>query len=557
MSAAVEVSARSEHETETRRSALRRWLPVGIVAVVVLLPLRGLLRAPGPPMEEGFMLVFPEEVLRGAIPNRDFLHLYGPGSLWVLAGLFKVFSTTLWTERVAGYLQQLALVAAVYAMVRPFGRRLAVGGAVIAAIIIIPPIGLTALAWVGGVALGLWAMVAATRGRYLLAGILGGFALLYRPDLVVAVGLGYAVLWPVLARADRKRLLGGLGIGVSPYLIHIVMAGPGDAFYGMVIQPVFQLRSGRHLPLPPSWSHFDGFLQKAGVLNEPPWPFPSPPSPGQLTLWLLLLVAAMLTMVLVGWRVARRSPPTVAARALLVMGVFSLGLLPQALQRPDSTHLAWVSAVPFGLLPAATAELVRQVRPAWSTKRRLTFAALAPVVLLLLLVPHHTFRTYADAVAQTFGKHRESYVMQNEGRSFYYGRKDAADAVNAMLPVVDGIARPGDKLFVGTGDLRKTPYSEAFLYYLLPQTRPGTRYIEMDPGVANRSDSGLADDLESSDLVILSSIRDDWVEPNAALDFGSDEPNQVLQRDFCMVGSWGQGLFDHGLYELYERCDRR
>ncbi|HEX2383779.1 MAG TPA: hypothetical protein VHI95_14145 [Acidimicrobiales bacterium] len=557
MSAAVEVSARSEHETETRRSALRRWLPVGIVAVVVLLPLRGLLRAPGPPMEEGFMLVFPEEVLRGAIPNRDFLHLYGPGSLWVLAGLFKVFSTTLWTERVAGYLQQLALVAAVYAMVRPFGRRLAVGGAVIAAIIIIPPIGLTALAWVGGVALGLWAMVAATRGRYLLAGILGGFALLYRPDLVVAVGLGYAVLWPVLARADRKRLLGGLGIGVSPYLIHIVMAGPGDAFYGMVIQPVFQLRSGRHLPLPPSWSHFDGFLQKAGVLNEPPWPFPSPPSPGQLTLWLLLLVAAMLTMVLVGWRVARRSPPTVAARALLVMGVFSLGLLPQALQRPDSTHLAWVSAVPFGLLPAAIAELVRQVRPAWSTKRRLTFAALAPVVLLLLLVPHHTFRTYADAVAQTFGKHRESYVMQNEGRSFYYGRKDAADAVNAMLPVVDGIARPGDKLFVGTGDLRKTPYSEAFLYYLLPQTRPGTRYIEMDPGVANRSDSGLADDLESSDLVILSSIRDDWVEPNAALDFGSDEPNQVLQRDFCMVGSWGQGLFDRGLYELYERCDRR
>ena len=134
----------------------------------------------------------------------------------------------------------------------------------------------------------------------------------------------------------------------------------------------------------------------------------------------------------------------------------------------------------------------------------------------MVLVPHHTFRTYADAVAQTFDKHRESYVMQNEGRSFYYGRKDAADAVNEMLPVVDRIARPGDKLFVGTGDLRKTPYSEAFLYYLLPQTRPGTRYIEMDPGVANRSDSGLADDLASSDLVILSSIRDDWVEPNAA-----------------------------------------
>src|SRR5215510_1757807 len=206
-----------------------RWVPFLIVAVVVALPLRGLFRAPGPPMEEGFMLIFPEEVLRGAIPNRDFLHLYGPGSLWVLAALFKVFSTTLWTERVAGYLQQLALVAAVYAMIRPFGRRVAVGGAAIAAVIIIPPIGLTALAWVGGVALGLWAMVAALRGRFLLAGILGGFALLYRPDLMVAVGLGFAVLWRVLDRTERKRLLGGLGLGLSPYLIHVAMAGPGHA----------------------------------------------------------------------------------------------------------------------------------------------------------------------------------------------------------------------------------------------------------------------------------------------------------------------------------------
>jgi hypothetical protein len=216
-----------------------------------------------------------------------------------------------------------------------------------------------------------------------------------------------------------------------------------------------------------------------------------------------------------------------------------------------------VSAVPFGLLPVAIAELLRRRRPAWSPTRRVTAAALMPAVVLFLLVPHHTFRTYADAVAQTFGKHRESYVIENEGRSFYYGRKDAADAVNAMLPVVNSIARPGDKLFVGTGDLRKTPYSEAFLYYLLPQTRPATRYIEMDPGVANRDDSGLADDLRSADIVILSSIRDDWVEPNASRNFGSDVPNQVLRQDFCMVGSWGKGLFGRGLYELYQRCDGR
>src|SRR5436190_14170650 len=125
-------------------------IAIGVVAIVCLLPLRGLLRAPGPPMEEGFMLVFPERVLHGAIPNRDFLHLYGPGSLWALATAFKVFGTSLLTERVFGLLQQLAIVFGIYALARRWNRTLAVACGVISAFIIIP-FGLTALAWVGAV----------------------------------------------------------------------------------------------------------------------------------------------------------------------------------------------------------------------------------------------------------------------------------------------------------------------------------------------------------------------------------------------------------------------
>ncbi len=83
------------HSAEGRRNAIA----LTVVALVFAMPLRGLLRSPGPPMEEGFMLVFPEQVLKGAIPNRDFLHLYGPGSLWALAGVFKVFGVSLWSER--------------------------------------------------------------------------------------------------------------------------------------------------------------------------------------------------------------------------------------------------------------------------------------------------------------------------------------------------------------------------------------------------------------------------------------------------------------------------
>jgi hypothetical protein len=251
----------------------------------------------------------------------------------------------------------------------------------------------------------------------------------------------------------------------------------------------------------------------------------------------------------------RREPSSPRGRALLVAGLASAGLLPQALQRADSTHLAWVSFLPIGFLVIGLAELSCMWRPAWSPLRRGVLAAVTPFVLLLVLVPHFTLRPYSDTVAQSFGYRHKSYTMRNGGRVFYYGRKDAVVAVNAMVADIDRMAKPGQRLVVGTGDLRKTPYSEAFLYYLLPQLTPATYYVEMDPGVANAPGSKLAGDIKSAAVVILSSIRDDWAEPNDSRKLGSDVPNQVLHRDFCLQHSYGRGLFGHGLYELYFRCD--
>ncbi len=539
------------------------WVvPLGVVALACLLPLIELWRAPGPPMEEGFMLVFPELVLDGQVPNRDFLHLYGPGSLWVLAGVFQVFGTTLASERVVGFLQQLAVVFGVFALLRPWGRWVAAAGGAMTAVILVPTIGLTALAWTGGLALGLWALdhqlgaadaaAGSSRRRraLMIAGLLAGAALLYRPDLVVAIALSSAVLWWAFERRDRLRFAGGLAIGLSPYVLHIAMAGVGNVVEGLVLQPVFELRAGRSLPFPPSWDHFDGFLQRAGALIEPSWPLPAPATPAQLSLWLGLLFAANATLVIMGVRAAHRGD-----RRLLALALFSAGLLPQAIQRADSTHLAWVSCVPLGLLPAAVVEAQRAWRPRWSPQRTAIMAGAVPVVATLALAPTFVWGIYADYVGRSFGfSEIEAGTMRRGDRVFHYGRLDAVAAVNDMLPDVERIAEPGDSLFVGTGDLRKTPYSEAFLYYLLPELKPATQYIEMDPGIANAEDSGMADELRRADIVILSSIRDDWDEPNESRKFGPNEPNEVIEHDFCLVESYGRGLYGRGLYELYRRC---
>jgi hypothetical protein len=535
-----------------------RALPAIPVAIVLVLPLHGLWLAAGPPMEEGFMLVFPERVLAGDVPNRDFLHLYGPGSLWVLAATFALAGVSLGVQRVVGFAQHVGLAFGVFTLLRPWGPVLASVGGATAALIIITPSGLSALAWVGGVALGLWsvnglveALEAApgrARSRWIwVGGLLAGAALLFRLDLAVAVGAALLVTLWWLPAADRRRLVLAAAAGASPYLVHLAMAGPADVVRGMVLEPVLELRAGRRLPLPPSWDDFDGFLQRAGLLDEPPWPLPSLRGPVQLNLWLLATLVASVVILVAGWRAARAWRPR-----LLVIAVFTAGLLPQALQRADSTHLAWVSCVTFAVLPVALVELV----PARALARpaRVLGAALVPVVLLVGVLPDFTVRAYADAVAQTFGHRRKAGVMEWEGRTFRYARADAVDAVNALLPLVASVTEPGDRLFVGPGDLRKTPYSEAFLYHLLPDLEPATRFIEMDPGIANAPGSGMVDELRSADVVILSSIRDDWNEPNDSLRFGPDEPNEVLQREFCLIGSFGDGLFGRGLYEVWVTC---
>jgi len=548
--------------TRSRRYTVNRGdvIAIAVLLLAFLLPLRGLLRAPGPPMEEGFMLVFPELVLHGEIPNLDFLHLYGPGSLWVLAAVFKVLGTSLTSERLVGLVQQLAVVFGVFALARRWGRVVGLACGLLAVLFVVP-LGLNALAWLGAVGLGVLALVAGGASRdardarraqtmALVAGLLMGAALLYRIDLVLAAVLSTLALGWGSPRAARRRFALGLGVGLAPYLVHLITAGPDTVVRGMITDPLFKLRGGRRLPIPPPWGHFNSAIQSVADLIKLRWPIPTLPGPAQLTVWFFLLLAAIAALAAVGIRAVRRRPNAIRPRVLLAAAGFSLGILPQALQRADGTHLAWVSCVAVALIPVAVVEFLTDRHPGWNPRSVGLAAGAAILVALVLLIPDNTLRGYTSYSAQTFDLHRASYAMSNRGRTFYYGRPDDARAANQMARVVDRIAPSGGRLFVGTQDLRKTPESDAFFYYLFPQLTPSTYYIEMDPGVANAKDSGLANEVRNSDLLILSSAWDYWSEPNDSRKVGPDGPNQVVRARFCLVGRYGPH------YELFRRCHR-
>ena len=68
------------------------------------------------------MLVFPQLVQQGKIPNVDFLHLYGPGSLTSSPLWYWVFGYTLEAERTFGLLQHIGIIFGMYALTRAWGR---------------------------------------------------------------------------------------------------------------------------------------------------------------------------------------------------------------------------------------------------------------------------------------------------------------------------------------------------------------------------------------------------------------------------------------------------
>jgi Dolichyl-phosphate-mannose-protein mannosyltransferase len=537
-----------------QRGALATWAAIGSVLALIALPLRGLYHTTGGTMEEAFMIVFPERMLKGALPNRDFLHLYGPGALQVLAGWYKLVGISLESERTFGLIQHLAIVFALFTLARPWGRIAAASVAGLAVFYVLTPIGLTAMAWNGGIALCLWSIVFALRARnvakpgrsLIAAGILAGLALTYRPDLALALVLVYG--WYLWRNPQWRTVLLAAVVGLIPMWVHVALVGPSTAFRGMVIDPVFRLRAGRELPRPPSWTHLDGSLQAIAELVPPWWKLPALSAEKSLFLWFFAMLIVPVILMVVAIRLWRQAHSPRAA-VLLSGALFSVGIAPQALQRPDSTHLSWVTCISFPFLILAVVEVVRNRHPRSTQRQRVAAGLVVALGLTMVVAPLFTFRYYLLHTRVSLGNVHTPFPVSRDGRRFYLGDYGPYLASRDVIADLDRLSKPGERLLVGPSDLRRTWYSDAFFYYMFPELTPSTYFIEMDPGLANATGSRLASEVASSDWVILTGFWDGWREPNSSMDFGSDEPNQVLRDNFCEVGT-----YQNGLVRLFHRC---
>jgi hypothetical protein len=505
----LRATARIATDTVQPSATRFRPLPAALLAICLILSV-GIAASwnnPGIGQDEGLLLQYPELIVHGEVPFRDFQSSYGPGTYLPLAAAYEAFGPSVTVERAVGAAERAAIILAIVAFLSPLGAALTLCGTSMAVAGILgtgPP---TAYGWYGALACALWAIWLArsalrrgsSGGNWLWAGagLLIGATASVRPDLGAATLLASLVLVAGAYRRERWSFAGGFAVGLAPLGWNVAAAGV-SAFWSYAVQARFHT------------------LPESGALL----------SFGGAPLGILLVGTAIVLIAAIReWRRFGLGPMT---RCWLALAILCVLLLPQYLQRTDAGHFAFVAPVVLALLPWAV-----------SSGGKLSAPTRVVIPILAALVVGFDASLAVDV---------PSYSVHHAARSFAVATRPERADLQAVVRYVDRHTSPGERIFVGTRDLRWAVWANTSLYYLLPALRPSSFYLEFGPGDNTTSFTArLSDDLRRAEILVLESVSAQTrrsVYPDARA--GSNLPNTIVAHYF-RIG------FQAGTYSVFLR----
>jgi hypothetical protein len=525
----VKINVHGVSKARREMNPSRKQFLVGVLIVLALLfPLWPSFEKPAGPMDEGSLLVYPELILKGQLPYRDFETFYGPANPFLLSAAYAGFGTNIFVERSVGLIYRALILAAVFALLRNWGTFIAAGGVLITGFLMVPT-QLPAYAWWGAMMCALWSLFFIVKPesgwRCFCGGTLAGLAILYRVDLAPAMIASALPLFLLMNAERRWAYLTGAALSLLPFGWLTIAAGPQQIINNLFFFPVVFSSAARHLP----------------VFSAPNF---------LICLFFAYLVAALLNTI-AGWIAIRANRRDVTPRLLLSLALFGLGLTHQAAQRIDLVHVTFAAFISLGMLPLSLVVVLRSsFRNALPTRNEALLSIATVLVLVEAIVPELVGYLRQEIFAASTSRPGGAVFLEQHDRSLPLFSQQQARNIGRLFSQIEKLAIPGQRLFVGPADLRRTNYNDTALYHLLPQLRPATYFLEMNPLSANRPNSRLAADVASADWLVLDHSLDIWNEPNDSTKFGSDAPAKVVQEQFEICGR-----FD--TYELYRRTQAK
>jgi hypothetical protein len=504
-----------------------------VIAALALTALWPAFHSPAMPMDEGVVLVYPEMVLKGHLPYRDFELVYGPGNVGILAAAYATFGTDIFVERAVGLVYRLLILFAVFGIAQRWDTIIA-GGCMFVTGVLLAGTDLWANSWIAGAAFAicsLWMMAKTDSGwRCFTGGIIAGLSLLCRCDFGPALMVSSLPLFLPMKRNAKTEFIAGAMFAMLPLVWLMIRVGPAQIFYNVFVVPVLRSSPGGYLPI------FSAKIEMLSLLGF------------QLVASLVNIVAAIAEL--------RDNNTRPRGRLLLGTALLGLAFTYYAVSRFDSGHLLNAAFLSIGLFPVSIFVLFsRTVKmfPTWLTS---TVAIVIAITATHFLLPTFTRYFYrglgvefgvaparqADQTGELEPGDNGIFVKHNR-RAFPLGFTYAAHDADDLLTELERVAVPGERLFVGPGDLRVASYCDAYIYYMEPQLRPATYFLAMNPST-NAPHSRLSRDVESAYWLVLNRRYNFLKESNHSTQVGSAEANQVVRWNFDF---W----WERGSYLLY------
>jgi Dolichyl-phosphate-mannose-protein mannosyltransferase len=446
--------------------------------------------------DEGLICYGADRVLAGDVPYRDFWTAYGPGQYYLLAGVFKVFGTSLLVARMYCVFVEWIVAILAYSISR---RITGPVGGVISCVsvavwlsydrtVLYPVIPAFAFALAG-----FWSLAhSSSKKNIILAGLLTGCVTVVRYDLGIyafaiqsVIVVRQSLVGPINGAAEKPLFRAGELKGfliyatsasgvVLPVFLALTRAVPRQMLYEIFVDFPFRIYPQfRSVPFPRPQ---DFVTMGMHGLRATIWSDYSIIMHGSIYGLPLLVLTGSAVLLLGRWMRSRLLNAENWLAAALVS--FGFGVFFSIRVRPDLPHMVLAMVSALILLPW----LVRLINA--STSIRSLYRPFSNLLLICLgLVMLHCITK----------RHIQPWLNDDAAR-FLPINIDRAKGISIVSDTgTDGFAEAvqyirektpaGESIYVGNTRHDQIYYNNA-MFYFLAERRSATRFVDLQPGIA-------------------------------------------------------------------------
>lgn len=481
--------------------------------------------------DEGLAVYGATRILSGDIPYKDFWTLYAPGQFYFLAGIFRLFGTSVVTERMTTVAVEALLACLAYLVARKFTSSkaaLTVWLLTLAWLRVKMPYSCpmtTALLFCMPACLGISNFIFTQRLKWLvLSGIFAGITTLFRQDigayLCISTSVTILALISSGSGTDNKGLLSrvkesiaanaayysGVAVIIAPLVFYFISERAfSDLISNTVVFPIKTYPAVRHLPFP-------ALKANTAVFYLP----------------LLIFLMAVIHLVFHGKRGGAKRQKEWFVLFCLILGI---GFFNYTRVRSDIRHLlpTMIPAIMlFGLLLSGFTDNLGH-------RRKSAVKAMVNIAALILLVV-----SVAPKAKILFLHMREPAAELRLPRARgCYDETGASQDQQAAIQYIRDRTDPGERIFVG--NLRHDRIGDNdIMFYFLSERHSATRYHELHPGLATtkKIQERIISQIKKSDTryIVRWTGDENRIEPNKSnVSSGITELDDFIRRYFKTV----------------------